>query len=234
MGRGGTTFANAGIGIASFLLSAVLFLELKERVAGPEQGDSSSSDTSPPVLVANWDEAVARGHHLAGNPAARVTIIELTDFECSACRSYQRTIDSLLISREGQVRVVYLPLPLEQLHRFALPAARAGECAAEDGHLYSWLRTMFAQQDSLGLKSWGTLAHLAGLPDTVRIATCANSSITPPRIRETLAFAEELGVMATPTIMVNGWRYPRPPSISQLEKIVDAAIKGPNEIAVED
>jgi protein-disulfide isomerase len=158
----------------------------------------------------------------------------LTDFECAACRSYQPTIDSLLASRAGYVRVVYVPLPLERLHRFALPAARAGECAAEDGHLAPWLKTMFAQQDSLGLKSWGTLAYIAGIADTARIAVCANSAVTPPRINSGREFAEELGVMATPTIIVNGWRYPRPPSISQLEKIVDAALKGPDEIAVED
>lgn len=228
-------FANVGIGIAASLLAVVLLLELKSRLTETGGGEVVTNSRDAPVRVEeSWEQAVSLGVDVGGTENAIVTIVELTDLECSACKSYQATLDSLLVSRAGSVRLLYVPLPLERLHRFAMPAARAAECAASAGRLVPWMRAMFQYQDSLGLKSWGSLAALAGFADTVEVASCARSGDTPPRVRDGISLAQDLGVMATPTILINGWRYPNPPNIATLEKFVDAARAGPNHAAFED
>lgn len=49
--------------------------------------------------------------------------------------------------------------------RFALPAARGSECAANPGRFAEYVTAVFRKQDSLGLRTWGAFAEDAGVPD---------------------------------------------------------------------
>ena len=110
------------------------------------------------------------------------------------------------------------------MHRFAAPAARAAECAHEAGRLLPWIRTVYAQQDSLGLKTWGALAADAGLPDTALIGKCAMDLSRNGPIDAGTSMGDSAGVGFTPTIVVNGRRLSEVPSAVELRKIVDSTI----------
>jgi protein-disulfide isomerase len=113
--------------------------------------------------------------------------------------------------------MVHFPL---RSHRLALPAARAAECAAEQGAFEEMHRTLFARQDSLGLKSWGSYAAEAGIPDTARFLECTASQRSFPRVEAGRRVGEREGVSATPTVLVNNWRLRRPPSEDDLALLV--------------
>ncbi len=72
--------------------------------------------------------------HIRGNPAAPVTLIEYSDFECPFCKSFHSTAKRLVDESKGQVKWVYRHFPLDNIHPVkARREAAASECAAELG-----------------------------------------------------------------------------------------------------
>lgn len=71
--------------------------------------------------------------HIRGNPAAPVTLVEYSDFECPFCKSFHPTVKKLVDESSGRVRWVYRHFPLDEIHSKARKEAAASECAAELG-----------------------------------------------------------------------------------------------------
>lgn len=132
-----------------------------------------------------------------------VRLVEFTDLECPACRSFHRAVSEVSAEFPGAVGMTFVHFPLE-MHRFALPAARAMECADSFGAASTFVDVVFAHQDSLGLIGWGELARRAGIADTSRIAICANSAARFDRIDRGIEVGGRLGVNATPTVYLDG------------------------------
>lgn len=185
------------------------------------QPAAASSDAAPPQFVQQWQELVTVGIPAAGPDTAPVTIVEFMDLECPAWRRFQRVVDAFA-STHPEVRVVHVAFPLSY-HRFALGAAQAGVCAASIGAYPDWMSTVFAKQDSLGLKSWGSYALEAGIPDTALIAECARNSEPAPAIEAGLRWGRQLGLDRVPMVLVNGWRYSHTPTVEELEGALEAA-----------
>jgi len=78
--------------------------------------------------------------HIRGDPAAPVTLIEYSDFECPFCKRFHPTLKRAVDESKGQIRWVYRHLPLDDLHPVkARREAAAAECAAEiGGHGAFW------------------------------------------------------------------------------------------------
>ena len=72
--------------------------------------------------------------HIRGNPAAAVTLVEYSDFECPFCKRFHPTAKKLVEESGGRVKWVYRHFPLDELHPVkARKEAVASECAAELG-----------------------------------------------------------------------------------------------------
>ncbi|NOS67417.1 MAG: DsbA family protein, partial [Candidatus Peribacteraceae bacterium] len=70
--------------------------------------------------------------HIRGNPKAKVTVIEYSDFECPFCKRHAPTMDQVLATYKNDVNIVYRHFPLS-FHPNAQKLAEASECAAELG-----------------------------------------------------------------------------------------------------
>jgi protein-disulfide isomerase len=156
--------------------------------------------------VDSWADAMDVGIRLYGREDAPVTIVEFTDLECPACRGFHEVLREVAISDSIQVQVIYVAFPLP-MHRFAIPAARAMECADSLGSARQWAEAVYSSQDSLGLLSWGILAARAGVGDTTKISECALAPRQFRRIAGGTALGEAHNVTATPTIWINGWQF---------------------------
>jgi protein-disulfide isomerase len=99
---------------------------------------------------------------------------------------------------------VHFPIPG---HRFAIPAARAAECAEAQGRFSEMRTLLFAKQDSLGLKSWDAFAEEAKVPDEEQFSKCVASAAPLPRVDAGVAIGEKLRISGTPTMIINGWMY---------------------------
>jgi protein-disulfide isomerase len=208
--------AAVGISAAAVKLSFVR----KDRTQSAVPGVSVS-------FLASWSDAIQVGVPIAGSEDAPVTVLVLFDLECTVCQAYHEAITEFVDRNTEHVQLVYVHYPLQR-HRFALPAARATECAAQSGSIREWLDIVFQKQDSLGLKSWGSYAAEAALKDSLAIHYCAVAPMTYPRIAGGLAFAGAIGALGTPTVIVNGWRYDQTPSMDELERVVAGVLAGEN------
>jgi protein-disulfide isomerase len=103
---------------------------------------------------------------------------------------------------------------------------RAAECAEQQGHFVEFVDAVFDKQDSLGLKSWASYAQDAKVPNLTRYVRCVEAPGAFARIDSGLIMAERAGVRATPTVFVNGWRFPIPPTSSRLSRAVSDLLGG--------
>lgn len=171
-----------------------------------------------PAYDPGWRQTLDAGVEV-GSTAAEVKIVEFLDLECSGCREYQERVLRPVTAQFGaKVSLVVVHLPLKR-HRFARAAAEAAECAASQGKIAGFVSVVLSAQDSIGLKPWSSYAAEAGVEELAAFEQCLSSPPTG-RIEAGRALAESLGVKATPTIIVNGWRFSVPPHGRELERVI--------------
>ncbi len=180
----------------------------------------------------NWMDLLASGNP-QGDTAAPVKIIEFSDLECPFCRELHKSLGEVLAADPKGVVSYFVHYPTPG-HRFAIPAARAAECARSRGRFDQFVALVFEKQDSLGLKSWGSFAHDAGLQDTTAIVKCAIADGEVPRIVENVAAGRKLNIRGTPTVFYNGWRVQGGASTEEIKRIVDRLKKGSPPFATAD
>ena len=178
----------------------------------------------PPVFVAAWKDALQVGVEV-GDRTAPVKIVEFSDLECPFCRGFHAIARDVMKEHPKDASLVFVHYPLAS-HRFAMQAARAVECASARGHFSELVELLFSRQDSLGMKSWGSYAQDVGLTDTTAFKKCVMDQAPVRRIEDGRALGEKIQITGTPTVLVNGWRYSRPPNKDELAQAVRAIVAG--------
>jgi protein-disulfide isomerase len=155
--------------------------------------------------VEDWESWAEDAHVLGEATAAdHVVLAAFMDFTCPYCRRAVPVLDSLKIKYGADLRIEFLHFPLDG-HEFAMPAAVAAECAAEQGRFRSMYDALFESFDSLGHVAWDAIAAGAGVPDHESFVSCMER---PPetflRIARGLTLGESAGVRGTPTLFIDG------------------------------
>jgi protein-disulfide isomerase len=211
--------------IALTVSSIVIAAAVAHRSFGvPRAAPNGLVPAAAPTHIPEWTKVLPYGIRV-GDTSAAITIVEFADLECPSCRAFHETLRELLAEHAGQIAAVYVSYPIS-FHRFALGAARGAECAAAVGRFTEWLDVVYRKQDSLGLKSWGSFAHEAGIRDSASLSRCAMDPRPIVRIDSGKALGREFGVTGTPTLLVNGWRLRGVPSKEDLRKVIDAVLSG--------
>ncbi len=170
-----------------------------------------------PVIAVNAVKQTHWGPILAtpksrqtGDPHAPVTIVEYSDFQCPSCAKMQTTVHNLLQTYQGKIRVMYKYYPLIKIHKNAMAAAQAAECAADQNQFWPFEDQLFATQDAWKDLQNPTTSYLAiALPlkiDVARFQTCLNDPLKIPIIEHDAAEARDRQVTATPTFFVGDER----------------------------
>jgi|SRR3989338_703372 len=192
--------------IAAILVSGTI-LYSKGIVPGGSTGDPNE----PPAKV---KVEVSKDDHVLGDPKAKVTIVEFSDFQCPFCRTFWSDTYTKIKSQyidTGKVKIVYKHFPLE-FHPMALPSALASECAAEQGKFWEMHDKIFQEQAKLGtgtvsyteasLKKWaGQIGLNAG-----QFNACLDSQKYASRVNGDQEYGTKLGVNGTPAFFINGNR----------------------------
>ena len=162
-------------------------------------------------------EAASHEGPSAGNPDARVTIVEFSDFECPYCRAAQSVVKSVLKRWPSEVRHVFKHFPLEQ-HANARLAARASVCAARQDRFQAVHDRIFAAE-KLSPSVIREAASAAGL-QMAEFDECARSAETDEHIRKDMLLGRNTGVTGTPAFFVNG----EPVQTSGLESAIEGIL----------
>src|SRR6266853_962334 len=166
-----------------------------------------------PLFIRDWRIHLGNGVHI-GPARAPVQLLEFADFECPFCARFHRELKGLRTRYSSQVALTYVHFPLP-MHRFAEPAARAAECADDQGRFESMHDLLFEQQDRFGLKPWSEFAIEAGVADRASFEACIERTEAIPRVTEGKALGNQLDVQGTPTVIINGWKLARPPNLEE-------------------
>lgn len=59
-----------------------------------------------------------------------------------------------------------------------------------------------------------------GIADLVQFDACVNDTEPSQRIARSKNLADKMAVRGTPTIFINGWKMPAPPSATDFDRIV--------------
>ncbi len=139
-----------------------------------------------------------------GNPQGTVVVQEFADLQCPSCKSAHETVNEPLLAQYGQqIRFEFRHFPLRAIHPYALDAAEAAECAADQGKFWEYVDTVYTNQAQLkndALKEW---AERLGM-DMDLFDRCTRSNIKRDLIMADYEMGQDAGVTGTPTYFVAG------------------------------
>jgi protein-disulfide isomerase len=179
-------------------------------------------------MIPDWRDDLVKGIRL-GSDAAPAQFIEFADFECPFCGDFHKKLKVLQQRYPTQVSLTYVHFPLPG-HRFAIPAARVAECAGEQGRFEAMYGQLFDGQDQFGLKPWDDYATAAGVPNLGAFDACIKKTDPIPRVEEGKRLGTKLDIQGTPTVVINGWKLGRPPTLDELDHMVKAILAGKSPV----
>jgi predicted DsbA family dithiol-disulfide isomerase len=185
---------------------------------------SAEVEKLDPIYIEDWRGALPSGLRV-GAPDAPVQLLEFADFQCPACARFESSVTLIRSKFPNSIAITLAHFPLEH-HSLAVDAARAAECAEKQGRFNEIRTVLFEGQKNFGSIPWVEFARLAGVPDSIQFDECVHDTHAIERVQEGRRLGERFGVNATPTIIVNGWKLPQPPTVDQLEAIVDNILAG--------
>lgn len=163
---------------------------------------SEEPETAPEEPTVNID---LTGAHVEGNPNAKVTIVEFSDFQCPYCSRFvtgaypdikKNYIDT------GKVKLAFKQFPLS-FHQYAQKAAEATECAGDQGKFWEMHNKLFENQDALDTASLKTYAADLGL-DTAKFNACLDNGTKISKVQADFQQGVNAGVRGTPSFVING------------------------------
>lgn len=160
---------------------------------------------------------------IKGNPQAKVTIIEFSDFQCPYCGRVQETMNKILETYGDQVRIVFKNYPLA-FHENAENAALAALCAKEQGKFWEYHDLLFKNQEALSASNLKKYASDLGLK-TQDFNSCLDSKKYKNQISDDMKEAQRIGVEATPSFFVNGSLLKGAQPFENFKLLIDEELK---------
>ncbi len=183
-----------------------------------KQGPVRPKVLEDPVAIAT------KGDPYRGPAAARITIVEFSDFQCPYCATAAPKALAIAAQYPNDVKLVFKQFPLD-FHSNAYRAAEASLAAHAQGKFWPLHDKMFANSRQLSRENILRWAQEAGL-DMKSFTTDLDSGKYRPVIARELEEGASAGVMGTPTFYINGKRYNGPIEPQALKPILDAELKG--------
>jgi len=171
---------------------------LAEKLRAGAKVQMLLKEPEPPVINVSVSNGPSRG-----DLNAAVTVVEFTDFQCSACGAMYPILEDLLKSYGNRIHFVIRNFPLTSVHANAMRAAEAAAAANAQGKFWPYIDLLFKNQSALDVDSLKKYATQVGL-DRKRFDAEFDSGKYDPDIRRDIEEGEMYGVEATPTIFING------------------------------
>jgi protein-disulfide isomerase len=172
------------------------------------------------------------GEYAARGPAsAPVTMVVFSDFECPYCKRLKALIDAEPLLKSGdKVRLVFRHMPMSQ-HRWAQQAAEAAGCAQFQSSDAFWALhdKLFDNQGAIKLADASKrISDLAGgVPslDLGHFQDCLKRQSSLGAVVRDREMGKRVGVVATPTIFLNGLELPGVRDGAELHRYLSDALR---------
>lgn len=173
-----------------------------------------------------------------GPATAPVKLVIFADYTCPYCGEWAAQVQPRLVQdfvNQGTLQIVFYDFPLgnEGEHRYSFLAARAARCAGAQGKFWEMHDYLFGQQSQWTyapnppVKQFEGYARALGL-DPAKFDACLQSESYADAVTADHILGEQLGVDATPTVIINEKRISDPGlnNYDGLKKIIENAAGG--------
>ncbi|MEP6707681.1 MAG: thioredoxin domain-containing protein, partial [Pyrinomonadaceae bacterium] len=169
------------------------------------RGTSASPEVSSVATAPTKSPAAAKTKPPTGK---FVTMEEYGDYQCPPCGLLYPELKKIEAEYGSNLRMVFHHLPLTRIHKNALAAAHAAEAAGRQNHFWEMHDRLYRNQ-----KAWSDegdprsifigYARELGL-DVERFTRDMDSPEVDSRITADTQQATSLGIIGTPTILIDG------------------------------
>lgn len=162
-----------------------------------------------------------------GPTAAKLTVVEFSDFECPHCQEAFGILKEIE-PEFPQVRWVFKNFPLEQIHPWAMSAALAGRCVYKSSNaaFLKFQDSVFTNQSAITPdNAWDMLTQYAVATGASADAlhSCMTDPGTKSAVEANIAEGKALEVESTPTFFINGRPF-QPSDKASFEQILRFAL----------
>jgi len=167
-----------------------------------------------------------------GRADAPVTVYEMADFQCPACRLFaletMPTLDREYI-RTGKVRWVFINFPLTSIHPNAVAAAEVAMCAARQGKFWEMHDVLFQRQPE-----WQARAdpepYLVALSDSAGVdrgplLECLTAQATRSEVESDAQRAYRAGARSTPSFYIEGGLLRGAAPVAVFRQVLDSVYR---------
>ena len=154
-----------------------------------------------------------------GPENAPVTMVEFSDFQCPYCGRAHDTVEQVMQSYPGKVKLVFRHFPLD-FHKNAEKAAEAAMCANEQGKFWEYHDVLFKNQQTLEVAQLKDHAKSVGL-DGTSFSACLDSGKYKKTVDDDMAAGQKVGVTGTPAFFINGVMLSGAQPFDEFKKVID-------------
>lgn len=202
------------VAILAVVIAAILFLVLR------------------PKPTASSADAAAGARFIIGDPNAKVTVVDFSNYLCGHCRDHANDVFPL-IKRDyidtGKIRYVFRDFPFGGQEN-VIRAGEAAACAADNNLYLEYHEALFrAQTQWAGLSGQALDNYFADLAGQIGIAPatfleCLKSGSKRAGVLADQKLALDLGLTGTPSFIVNGETFAGQRSYDSWREILDKAL----------
>lgn len=176
-----------GQGITQQQASAILneLREIKTLLKQPARG--AKVDKTPSIVTTTLNKRPQ-----IGRDSAPITLVEFTDYQCPYCSRFNKTTMQQLKKKyvsTGKLKVLVKDLPL-YFHKEAKVAAKAAQCANEQGKYWQYRARLFANQKKMQMPHLYAYAKKLSL-NSKRFKSCMASNKYDKQIEQDIAEAKK-------------------------------------------
>ena len=144
-----------------------------------------------------------------GNGAAKLEIIEVSDFQCPTCARAHEALEPLFTKNLGKIRYTRIDLPLFENHNWALQAALGARAVQQvaPGKYWAYVDYVFKNQQSIQQPAFDSLFQNWAEDNDVNwnaVQKIYRSDAEKKAMLEAVSRLFGAGVNSTPTFIVNG------------------------------
>ncbi|MBP9864041.1 thioredoxin domain-containing protein [Patescibacteria group bacterium] len=158
-----------------------------------------------------------------GNVTSSATVIVFGDFECASCAELVTTLNTIIPTYNGKVRLVWRDLPITEQHSNAMNAAVLARCAHTQGQFWQAHDALF-QTTKLNSFTLQTIINRLNL-NKAAFSACQSD----PKIRQAIELdvktAAADGIQTTPFIFIGTKAINGSITADQLKKEIDLFLK---------
>lgn len=207
------------------IIIAIAVVTLAILIGGTILVTKTGNRSQPKAEITKAD-LIGDARHSIGNPQAKVTVVEIADFQCPACAVANPHIKTILKEHKDDVYYVYRHFPLSQ-HQNAFLSAEASEAAGEQNKFWEMFDLLYEKQ-----KDWQDLikpvdkftqyAKDLGL-NGEQFKKALEEGKYKDVVQKDYESGTKIGIKATPSFYINGILYSG--DFSQLKIAVEEQLK---------